>query len=51
MRRIARAAVLTPGVATVAVAFGGTYAYVRRGGASELPGFFIWSLPLSLVCS
>jgi hypothetical protein len=49
MRRIVRAAILTLGVAAVAVALGGAYAYVRRGGTSELPGFFVWSLPLGLT--
>jgi hypothetical protein len=37
------------GTVLIAVALAAVYAQIRRGGTRELPGFFIWSLPLGLT--
>jgi hypothetical protein len=44
-----RLALLAFGVPLTAVVLGGIYAYIRRGGTAELPGFLLWSLPLGLT--
>jgi hypothetical protein len=49
MKRLLRGAAVVVAVAGSSVALGAVYAYLRRGGTSELQGFFVWSLPLDFT--